>query len=137
MSEALRTRWTEHIAQTLLRPVLIIDEAQETLTAVFNELRVLASKDLDSRQLLCVVFAGDPLLLPADAAAAYRRFSEAGGTTGNSIPADGQWSLIVDGLFVSASPERRPANTPSGLKRPTCWQLVTAARCWRSIAHRG
>ena len=60
--KALRTRWTEHIAQTLLRPVLIIDEAQETLTTVFNELRVLASKDLDSRQLLCVVFAGDARL---------------------------------------------------------------------------
>ena len=60
--KALRTRWSEHIAQTLMRPVLIIDEAQETLTTVFNELRVLASKDLDSRQLLCVVFAGDARL---------------------------------------------------------------------------
>ena len=60
--KALRTRWTEHITQTLMRPVLIIDEAQETLTTVFNELRVLASKDLDSRQLLCVVFAGDARL---------------------------------------------------------------------------
>jgi type II secretory pathway predicted ATPase ExeA len=60
--KALRARWTEHIAQTLMRPVLIIDEAQETLTPVFNELRVLASKDLDSRQLLSVVFAGDARL---------------------------------------------------------------------------
>jgi len=57
--KALRTRWAEHIVSTLTRPVLIIDEAQEALTAVFNELRVLASKELDSRQLLCVVFAGD------------------------------------------------------------------------------
>ena len=57
--QSLRTRWCDHIAATLRRPVLIIDEAQETLTQVFNELRVLASKDLDSRQLLCVVFAGD------------------------------------------------------------------------------
>ena len=60
--KALRARWTDHIAQTLMRPVLIIDEAQETLTTVFNELRVLASKELDSRQLLCVVFAGDARL---------------------------------------------------------------------------
>lgn len=60
--KALRARWTEHIAQTLMRPVLIIDEAQETLATVFNELRVLASKELDSRQLLCVVFAGDARL---------------------------------------------------------------------------
>jgi type II secretory pathway predicted ATPase ExeA len=61
--KALRARWTEHIAATLSRPVLIIDEAQETLATVFGELRVLASQQLDSRQLLCVVFAGD-LRLP-------------------------------------------------------------------------
>jgi len=61
--KALRARWTEHIASTRTRPVLIIDEAQEALTAVFSELRILASKDLDSKQLLCVVFAGD-LRLP-------------------------------------------------------------------------
>jgi type II secretory pathway predicted ATPase ExeA len=61
--KSLRSRWAEHIASTLTRPVLIIDEAQEALTAVFSELRVLASKDLDSRQLLCVVFAGDARLV--------------------------------------------------------------------------
>lgn len=61
--KALRQRWSEHIQTTLMRPVLIVDEAQEALTTVFNELRILASKDLDSRQLLCVVFAGD-LRLP-------------------------------------------------------------------------
>jgi type II secretory pathway predicted ATPase ExeA len=60
--KALRARWSDHIAQTLLRPVLIVDEAQEALTAVLNELRILASKDLDSKQLLCVVFAGDARL---------------------------------------------------------------------------
>lgn len=57
--KALRTRWSEHISSTLMRPVLIIDEAQEVLATVFNELRVLTSKDFDSRSLLCVVFAGD------------------------------------------------------------------------------
>jgi type II secretory pathway predicted ATPase ExeA len=60
--KALRARWNDHIAQTLMRPVLILDEAQETPTPVLNELRILASKDLDSRQLLCVVFAGDARL---------------------------------------------------------------------------
>jgi general secretion pathway protein A len=60
--QSLRNRWSEHIAATMRRPVLIIDEAQEALTQVFGELRVLASKDLDSRQLLCVVFAGDARL---------------------------------------------------------------------------
>jgi general secretion pathway protein A len=60
--KALRQRWSDHIAQTLMRPVLILDEAQETLTTVLGELRILASKELDSRQLLCVVFAGDSRL---------------------------------------------------------------------------
>jgi general secretion pathway protein A len=60
--KALRARWSEHIASTLTRPVLIIDEAQEALTTVLSELRILASKDFDSRQLLCVVFAGDARL---------------------------------------------------------------------------
>src|SRR6266511_3351557 len=40
--KALRQRWAEHIQSTLMRPVLIIDEAQEALTTVFNELRILA-----------------------------------------------------------------------------------------------
>ena len=60
--KALRTRWSEHIAQTRMRPVLLLDEAQEVLTPVLSELRILASKDLDARQLLCVVFAGDSRL---------------------------------------------------------------------------
>jgi general secretion pathway protein A len=61
--KALRERWTEHVSNTLRRPVLIIDEAQEAQNAVLTELRVLASKDLDARQLLCVVLAGDARLV--------------------------------------------------------------------------
>lgn len=57
--KALRTRWSEHISTTRARPVLIVDEAQEALTQVLCELRILASKDFDARQLLCVIFAGD------------------------------------------------------------------------------
>lgn len=60
--KALRARWSDHITSTRCRPVLIVDEAQETLTSVFSELRTLASKELDSKQLLCVVFAGDARL---------------------------------------------------------------------------
>lgn len=60
--KALRARWAEHIAGTLTRPVLIVDEAQEVLASVFNELRILASTDFDSRCLLCVIFAGDQRL---------------------------------------------------------------------------
>jgi type II secretory pathway predicted ATPase ExeA len=61
--KALRARWADHIASTLCRPVLVLDEAQEALPSVFLELRVLASKDLDSRQLLCVILAGDARLV--------------------------------------------------------------------------
>ena len=57
--KALRERWSAHISSTMTRPVLIIDEAQEMLSAVFNELRILSSQDFDSDHLLCVVFAGD------------------------------------------------------------------------------
>jgi general secretion pathway protein A len=61
--KALRNRWAEHIASSLCRPILILDEAQEALTGVLTELRVLCSKDFDSRQLLCVVLAGDARLV--------------------------------------------------------------------------
>lgn len=61
--KALRARWSEHIATSLTRPVLIIDEAQDALSPVFTELRVLASKELDTRQLLCIVLAGDGRLV--------------------------------------------------------------------------
>ena len=61
--KALRSRWAEHITSTLTRPILILDEAQEALSPVFTELRMLASKDLDTRQLLCVVLAGDARLV--------------------------------------------------------------------------
>ena len=57
--KALRARWCEHIASTLMRPVLILDEAQAADSAVLSELRILASKDFDSRQLLSVIFSGD------------------------------------------------------------------------------
>jgi type II secretory pathway predicted ATPase ExeA len=61
--KALRERWREHIAATLARPVLIIDEAQETTTSVLVELRSLSSKEFDSRQLLSIVLAGDGRLV--------------------------------------------------------------------------
>jgi type II secretory pathway predicted ATPase ExeA len=41
---------------------LIIDEAQETKTAVLCELRLLASTNLDSRSIISVILAGDSRL---------------------------------------------------------------------------
>lgn len=58
-AKALREKWQSQIEASLHRPVLIIDEAQETKTAVLCELRLLASTNLDSRSILSVVLAGD------------------------------------------------------------------------------
>jgi type II secretory pathway predicted ATPase ExeA len=57
--KALRERWVAHLESTLLRPVLLIDEAQEMAPTALNELRLLSSAQFDSRSLLSVVFAGD------------------------------------------------------------------------------
>ncbi len=60
--KALRERWLAHLDGTLLRPVLLIDEAQEMQPSVLSELRLLLSMHFDSRNLLSVVFAGDARL---------------------------------------------------------------------------
>jgi type II secretory pathway predicted ATPase ExeA len=59
----LRERWQTHIDATLLRPVLLVDEAQQMSAAVMTELRVLSSTRLDTRIILTVVLAGDTRLL--------------------------------------------------------------------------
>ena len=57
--KALRTCWQTYIENTLSRPVLLIDEAQEMNTHVLSELRLLSSTHFDSRIILSVVLAGD------------------------------------------------------------------------------
>jgi len=57
--KALRARWRDHIRSNLLRPVLLIDEAQEVPTACLNEVRLLSSVHFDSESLLTTVFAAD------------------------------------------------------------------------------
>ena len=58
-AKALRDTWLAHIETALFRPVLLVDEAQDVRTDVLNELRLLASADLDARLILTVVLAGD------------------------------------------------------------------------------
>ncbi len=60
---ALRQKWQTHIASTLHRPVLLIDEAQEMPTAVLSELRLLSSMHFDSQVILTTVLCGDSRLL--------------------------------------------------------------------------
>jgi len=61
--KVLRERWQNHIDSALVRPVLIVDEAQEMVPKVLAELRLLASTKLDSHILLTVVLAGDGRLV--------------------------------------------------------------------------
>lgn len=60
--KGLRERWQQHLDNTLSRPVLFIDEAQEMPISVLNELRLLTSTQFDSRLLLSIVLAGDQRL---------------------------------------------------------------------------
>jgi len=74
-TSALRQSWHTQIEQAGFRPVLLIDEAQETRSDVLSELRLLSSDKLDAKSLLTVVLCGDqrlkdklrlPELLPID-----------------------------------------------------------------------
>jgi type II secretory pathway predicted ATPase ExeA len=58
-TRVLRERWKNHIDAALMRPVLVIDEAQEMMPSVLTELRLLCTAELDARCLLTVVLAGD------------------------------------------------------------------------------
>jgi type II secretory pathway predicted ATPase ExeA len=57
--KALRERWKAHVASSRIRPVLLIDEAQEMSPDVLGELRILSSADFDATSLLTVVLSGD------------------------------------------------------------------------------
>jgi len=60
--KAIREKWQTHVDTTFVRPVLICDEAQDMDTVVLNEMRLLSSRDYDSRTLLFVILAGDARL---------------------------------------------------------------------------
>jgi len=61
--KSLRQKWQNHIENNCIKPVLLIDEAQEMQTSVMNELRLLNSDHYDSKNLLTVIFAGNESLL--------------------------------------------------------------------------
>jgi type II secretory pathway predicted ATPase ExeA len=60
---ALRERWRAYVAATRIKPVLVVDEAQEMDASVLSELRILASADFDATSLLTVILCGDGRLL--------------------------------------------------------------------------
>ena len=61
--KALRERWKGHVASSRIKPVLLIDEAQEMDPEVLSELRILSSADFDATSLLTIVLSGDGRLL--------------------------------------------------------------------------
>ena len=60
--KALRSRWQSHCQSTLLRPVLLIDEAQQVTDDCLTELRLLQSHHFDSQSLLFTILCGDSRL---------------------------------------------------------------------------
>ena len=59
---SLRDKWMAHIEGSLMRPLLLVDEAQEMNHQVLAELRLLTQTRFDSRNILGVVLAGDERL---------------------------------------------------------------------------
>ena len=57
--KTVRAKWQEHIQQTLFRPVLLIDEAQEMSAPLLAELRLLGSTKLDTCTIVTVILCGD------------------------------------------------------------------------------
>ena len=92
---AAAAAWAAELAIQRERPILVLAGPGNNGGDAFEAARLLRERFFAT----CVVFAGNPERLPADAAGAWRRFTEAGGTTVDRIPDDGHWSLIIDGLF--------------------------------------
>lgn len=77
------------------RPILILAGPGNNGGDAFEAARMLRERFFD----VALIFAGDPGQLPADAAAACRRFTEAGGVFAGIIDEDRHWGLIIDGIF--------------------------------------
>ena len=61
---------------------------------------LVAARHLQSwRFCVTMVLLGDTVKPPGDAAAALRSWMDGGGAVLDSIPSDGRWDIVVDGLF--------------------------------------
>lgn len=60
--KTLRDKWKAHVETTLMRPALLIDEAQELPAETLSELRLLQSANFDSVSYLTIVLCGDERL---------------------------------------------------------------------------
>ena len=111
--KTVRAKWQEHIHQTLFRPVLLVDEAQEMSPLLLAELRLLGSTKLDTCTLVTVVLCGDrrledklrtPDLLPIQSRIRTRLVLDAetpetlGAMLHHSLAAAGNPALMTDEL---------------------------------------
>lgn len=87
--------WAAQLAGNRNRPMLVLAGPGNNGGDALEMARLLRQRFFE----VCVIFAGDPDKLPADAQAAYRRFATEGGATQSDIPEGKHWSLLVDGLF--------------------------------------
>ncbi len=103
---AAAAEWASLLASERNQPILILAGPGNNGGDAFEAARLLRERFFDVR----VVCIADPANLPKDAAAAYQRFKQGGGTTLSAIPEDCHWSLIIDGLFgigLTRAPEGR------------------------------
>ena len=111
--KTVRAKWQAHIQQTLFRPVLLVDEAQEMPPLLLAELRLLGSTKLDTCTIVTVVLCGDRRLeeklrtqelLPVDSRIRTRLVLEAetpetlGTMLRHILDAAGNPALITDEL---------------------------------------
>jgi type II secretory pathway predicted ATPase ExeA len=109
--KALRNRWKNHCQSTLLRPVLLIDEAQLSASACLTELRLLQSEHFDSQSLLFTILCGDGQL--------PHRFREA-----DLLPLGSRIGPRL--LLTPQSPELLQQYLTFALQQAGCPHLMTA-----------
>ncbi len=102
--------WACELATDRNRPILILAGPGNNGGDALVAARLLRERFFDVH----VVFTGQPARLPSDAAQAFARFVESGGTTTGQIPDEAHWALIIDGLF-GIGLARPPADRYAGL----------------------
>ena len=116
--KGLRERWLAHLDDTRMRPLLLIDEAQELHVSVLSEIRLLGSIDFDSRAILSVVLAGDNRLLDRLAQPDLRPLASRIRQRLVMVPAEPEDLLrLLDHLLQEAG---NPALMTPGLKDALC-----------------
>jgi hypothetical protein len=123
--KAFRERWKDHVVSTRIKPVLLVDEAQEMATDVLSELQILASADFDATSLLTIILSGDGRLVHHTRKNAAGGVAAGQGLRGSSdIHAFGDSNLYLrrtSGYLVLSSEHRAAAASP-----PVYLELVAA-----------